>query len=44
MGFCLYFYLALVDYLTLSGVGIISGLLLLLQLQMVLGNVVQKIV
>jgi hypothetical protein len=44
MEFCLYFYLALVGYSILFGVGIMGGLLLLLQLQMVLGNVVQRIV
>ena len=36
MGFHLYFYLILVDYLILYGVEIVSELILLLQLQMVL--------
>jgi hypothetical protein len=44
MGFYLYFYLVLVDYLILIGVGIVGGLLLLLRSQMVLGNVVRRIV
>jgi len=39
MGFCLYFYLTLVGYLILFGVGIGGGLVLFLQLQMVLGSV-----
>jgi hypothetical protein len=44
MGFYLYFYLVLVGYLILFGAKIVGGLLLLLQLQMVLGNEVQRIV
>jgi hypothetical protein len=36
------FYLVLVDYLILFGVGIIDGLILYLELQMVLGNVKGK--
>jgi len=44
MGFCLYFYLVLVDYLILFSAGIVGGLILLLQLQMVLGNVMRRIV
>ena len=38
------FCLILVDYLILFGVGIVGELKLLLQLQMVLGNVMRKIV
>ena len=44
MGFYLYFYLVLMDYLILFGVGIVSQLILLLRLQMVLRSVVQRIV
>jgi hypothetical protein len=41
MEFCLYFYLALVDYLMiLFGVEMVDELILCLQLQMVLENVV----
>jgi hypothetical protein len=42
MGFYLYFYLVLAGYLILFCVKIVDGLLLLLQLQMVLGNEVQS--
>ena len=40
MGFYLYFCLILVGYLILFGVEIVSELIILLQLQMVLGSVV----
>jgi len=43
MEFYLYFCLIRAGYLTLFGVGIISGLELLLQLQVVLGSVVRRI-
>jgi hypothetical protein len=44
MGFYLCFCLIPVDYLILFGGEIVGGLILLLQLQMVLGSAVQKIV
>jgi len=42
MGFYLYFYLIPVDYLILFVVEIVSEVTILLQLQMVLGSVMQK--
>lgn len=44
MGFCLCFYLTLMDCLILFGEGIEDGLVLLLRLRMVLGSVVRRIV
>ena len=44
MEFYLYFCLVLVDYLILFGVEIVSGLVLLLRLQMVLGSIMRRIV
>ena len=44
MGFYLYFCLILAGNLTLFVVGIVDGLILLLQLQMVLGSVMRRIV
>ena len=44
MGFCRSFYLIPEDYLILFGVGTRGELELLLQLQMVLGNAMRKIV
>ena len=44
MGFYLYLRIILVNYLILFGLEIVSGLILLLRLQMVLGSVMQKFV
>ena len=44
MGFYLHFYLALVGYLILFGVGTVDELVLLLRLERALGNVVRRIV
>jgi len=44
MGFYLHFYLVLVGYLNLFGVGTVGELVPLLRLQRVLGSVVRRIV